>query len=63
MQVKFRETLVRWYKDTRLETRGVHLTRIYFDNREMEEGEKLDIRKLSKYPDNLTLVSGHVEIW
>ena len=47
MHVKFRE---RWYKDTILEKRGVHLTGIYFDNREMAEGEKLDIRKVSMYP-------------
>ena len=40
----------------RLEKRGVHLTEIYFDNREMAEGEKLDFRKVSKYSENLTFV-------
>ena len=28
-----------------------------FDNREMAEGEKVDIRKVSMYPENLTLVN------
>ena len=49
--------MVRGYKDARLEKRGVHLTGIYFDNREMAEGEKLDSLKESKYPENLTVFS------
>ena len=49
MHVKFRE---RWYDGTRI--RGLKsVADIYlgyiFDNREMAEGEKLDIRKVSKY--------------
>ena len=57
MHVKFREL---WYDGTRI--RGLksvaYISLEYiFDNREMAEKEKLDIRKVSKYPENLTLVS------
>ena len=47
MHIKFREL---WFDDTKD-------TRFYiFDNREMAEKGKLDTRKVSKYPENLTLV-------
>ena len=53
---------MRWY-NTRLEKRGVHLTGIYFDNREMAEMEKQDIRKVSSKLDAHLWGGGNFSGW